>query len=62
MSMYSFADLVIIAVLGLFLGVFIMMIGFKLWLYMQYPKQFSEKDDWPQEDWVIGYEVTDDES
>ena len=57
--MYSFADLVIMAVLGRFLGVFIMLIGFKLWVAMQYPTQFVEKDDWPEEDWVIGYEVDD---
>ena len=58
---YEFADLVIMAILGLFLGVFVMLIGFKLWVYMQYPTQFVEKDDWPEEDWVIGVEV-DDES
>ena len=58
---YEFADLVIVAILGLFLGVFVMLIGFKLWTYLQYPTQFVEKDDWPNEDWVIGVEV-DDES
>ena len=58
---FSIVDLIIMAILGLFLGVFCMLIGFKLWVYMQYPLQFVEKDDWPEEDWVIGYEV-DDES
>ena len=60
--MYEFADLVIMAILGLFIGVFSMLIGFKLWTYLQYPQQFTERDDWPEEDWVIGYEVNDDES
>ena len=58
---YEFVDLVIMAVLGFFLGIFIMLIGIKFYMSVQYPLQFSEKDDWPEADWVIGYEVTDDD-
>ena len=55
----NIADIIIVAVAGFFLGIFIMLIGIKFYLVTQYPLQFVEKDDWPKEDWVIGYEVTD---
>ena len=61
-STFDFSTLVAVAVAGLFLGIFIMLIGIKLYISLEYPQQFSEPDDWPDEDWVIGYEVKDDES
>jgi len=60
--MYSLDQIILVAVAGLFVGIIIMLVGFKLYECMVYPTQFSEPDDWPKEDWVIGYEVNDDES
>ena len=47
-------DIILVAIAGFFLGIFIMLIGIKFYLSVQYPLQFSEPDDWPEEDWVIG--------
>ena len=54
MSTVDLSTLVAVGVAGLFLGIFIMLIGIKLYISLQYPTQFSEPDDWPDEDWVIG--------
>ena len=54
MDTFDLATLVAVGVAGLFFGVFVMLIGIKLYIYLQYPTQFSEKNDWPDEDWVIG--------
>lgn len=59
--MYDIATLILLVMVGLFVGILIMLIGFKLWLFMKYMPQYTEPDDWPEEDWVIGVEV-DDES
>jgi len=61
MNTADISTIILVAVAGLFIGVFAMLIGIKLYICFQYPLQFIEKDDWPEEDWVIGYEV-DDES
>ena len=55
----SIVDIILVAIAGFFLGIFIMLIGIKFYMSVQYPLQFSEPDDWPEEDWVIGVEVDD---
>ena len=59
MLTFDIATIVLVAIAGLFLGIVIMLIGFKFYMSVQYPMQFSEKDDWPEADWFIGYEVDD---
>lgn len=59
--MCDFVTILLVAIAGFLFGIFVMMIGIKFYLSVQYPLQFVEKDDWPNEDWVIGVEV-DDES
>lgn len=56
--MYSNLELIILAgVAGLFLGVFVMLVGFKLWIAMVLQPPYTEEDDWPE--WSI---EVDDES
>lgn len=55
--MCDFVTILLVAIAGFLFGIFVMMIGIKFYLSVQYPLQFSEPDDWPNEDWVIGYEV-----
>ena len=61
MLTFDIATIVLVAIAGLFLGIVIMLIGFKFYMSVQYPLQFVEKDDWPEEDWVIGVEVDEDD-
>lgn len=50
--MMSNLDLIILAgVAGLFLGVFVMLVGFKLWIAMVLQPPYTEEDDWPE--WSI---------
>ena len=50
--MYSNLDLIILAgIAGLFLGVFVMLVGFKLWIAMVLQPPYTEDDDWPE--WSI---------
>ena len=56
--MMSNLELIILAgIAGLFLGVFVMLVGFKLWIAMVLQPAYTEDDDWPE--WSI---EVDDES
>ena len=51
--MFSIADIVLVGILGLFLGVFIMLVGFKLYIAMVCQPLYTEEDDFPAADWCV---------
>ena len=51
--MYDLTDIILVGILGLFLGVFIMLIAFKLYIAMVCQPLYTEEDDFPAADWCI---------
>ena len=51
--MFSIESIILAGVAGLFLGIFVMLVGFKLYIAMVLQPPYSEPDDWPDDEWVI---------
>ena len=51
--MYDLTDIILVGILGLFLGVFISMVGFKLYIAMVCQPPYTEEDDFPAADWCV---------
>lgn len=51
--MFSIESIILAGVAGLFLGIFVMLVGFKLYIAMVLQPPYSEADDWPDTEWVI---------
>lgn len=53
MNLYNVIDIIIVAIAGLFVGIFSMLIGYKLWIFLQYPTEFKEPNERYDYDWVM---------
>ncbi len=51
--MYDLTDIILVGILGLFLGVFVSMVGFKLYIAMVCQLPYTEEDDFPAADWCV---------
>ena len=51
--MFSIVDIIVVAVAALFLGIFVMLIGYKIYIYEEYPTEFKEPNERYDYDWVM---------
>jgi hypothetical protein len=51
--MFSLIDIIVVAVAALFLGIFVMLIGYKIYIYTEYPTEFKEPNERYDYDWVM---------
>ena len=51
--MFSLIDIVVVAVAALFLGIFVMLIGYKIYIVTEYPTEFKEPNERYDYDWVM---------
>ena len=51
--MFSLVDIIVVAVAALFLGIFVMLIGYKIYIYEEYPTEFKEPNECYDYDWVM---------
>lgn len=50
---FSLVDILIVGVAALFLGIFVMLIGYKIYIYTEYPMEFKEPNERTDYDWVM---------
>ena len=51
--MFSLVDILIVAVAALFLGIFVMLIGYKIYIVTEYPLEFKVPNERYDYDWVM---------
>ena len=59
--MFSLIDIIVVAVAALFLGIFVMLIGYKIYIYNEYPSEFKEPNERCDYDWVMDVYYTPEE-